>query len=89
MRDSASHDTEEILPEKQDIGGQLITRALIPTKTRTSEQLQALLHGIDRYEECGRDFFLGQPFLAQRQKGTELVERMQRRALEFLGERVC
>ncbi len=51
-------------------------------------ELQALLHHVDRDEERGGDLFLGLAFLTQRQERLELVERVQRRALDVLSERV-
>ncbi len=41
-----------------------------------------------RHEERGRDLLLALPFLAQRHEGPKLVQRMQRGALQVLGERV-
>ena len=51
-------------------------------------ELQPLLDDVDRDEERGSDLLLGLALLAQRQEGAELVERMQRRALDVLGEGV-
>ena len=51
-------------------------------------QPQALLHYSDRDELVGRNLLLGLALLAQRQEGAELVERMQRRALDVLGQAV-
>jgi hypothetical protein len=49
---------------------------------------QPLLHHIDADEEGSRDILLGLAPLAQGLKGAELIERMERRALNILGERV-
>ena len=40
------------------------------------------------HEERGRDLFLAQALVAQRLEGAELVERVQRRALDVLGEAI-
>ena len=49
---------------------------------------QALLDHRHRHELAGGDLLLGLALLAQGQEGPELVERVQRRALDVLGERV-
>ena len=49
---------------------------------------QPLLDHIDADEKSRGDLLLALSFLAQRQKRPELVERMQRRALDVLGETV-
>ena len=49
---------------------------------------QALPHHVDRDEERRGDLLLGLALLAQRQERPELVERVQRRALDVLGEQV-
>ena len=51
-------------------------------------QPQPLLHHGDRHELTGGDLLLGLPLLAERQEGAELVQRMQRRALDVLRQRV-
>ncbi len=51
-------------------------------------ETQPLAHHRDRDEERRRDLLLGLALLAQRKERTELVERMQRRALDVLGEAV-
>ena len=60
----------------------------VEQRRRDRRELQALLHHVDRDEEGGGDLLLGLALLAQRQEGPELVERMERRALDVLGERV-
>ena len=45
-------------------------------------------HHRDRDEERCRDLLLGLALLAQRQKRAELVERMERRALNVLSEAI-
>ena len=47
-----------------------------------------MLDHAGRDEEGGRDLLLGATLLAHRLEGTELVERVQRRALDVLGEAV-
>ena len=49
---------------------------------------QALLHDVHADEECRGDVLLGAPLLAQSEEGAELIERMQRRTLDVLGQRV-
>ena len=49
---------------------------------------EALLDDRHGDEEGRGDVLLGLALLAQRQKGPELIERMQRRALDVLGEAV-
>ena len=51
-------------------------------------EAQPLPHDRDRDEERRRDLLLGLALLAQREKRAELVERMQRGALDVLGEAV-
>ena len=53
---------------------------------RHRRQPQPLLHHRHRNEECGGDLLLGLALLAQRQESPELVERVQRRALDVLGQ---
>ena len=56
---------------------------------RHGGELQALLHNLDRDEERGRDLLVRHPaLLAQRPERAKLVQRMQRRALDVLGQRV-
>ena len=51
-------------------------------------QSQPLPDHRHRHELAGGDLLLGLALLAERQEGPELVERVQRRALDVLGERV-
>ncbi len=55
---------------------------------RDRGQPQPLFHDRNRHEEIRRDLLLGLPLLAQGQEGAELVERVQRRALDVLGQGV-
>ncbi len=55
---------------------------------RHRRQPQPLLDHRDRHEERRRDLLLGLALLAQRQEGAELVERVQRRALDVFGQRI-
>ena len=55
---------------------------------RDRRQAQALLHDVHTDEERRGDVLLGAPLLAQGLEGAELVERMQRRTLDVLGQRV-
>ena len=55
---------------------------------RYRSKAQALLHHRDRHEESDGDLLLGPALLAQCHEAAELVEGMQRRALNILGERV-
>ena len=56
---------------------------------RHAGELQALPHDLDRDEERGRDLLVRHPaLLAQRPERAKLVQRMQRRALDVLGQRV-
>ena len=55
---------------------------------RDGSQPQALLDDGDADEEGRRDLLLALALLAQRLKRPELIERMQRRALDVLGEAV-
>ena len=49
---------------------------------------QSLLHHINAHEEGCRDVLLGLVFLAHGLESAELIERMQRRALDIFGEAV-
>ena len=60
----------------------------VEQRRRHRSEPQALFHDRDRDEEGGRDLLLGLTLLAQRQEGPELVERVERRALDVLGERI-
>ena len=51
-------------------------------------QPQPLFHHRDRDELVGGDLLLGLALGAEREEGTELVERVQRRTLDVLGEAV-
>ena len=51
-------------------------------------EAQPLLHHVHADEERGGDVLLGLALLAQSLEGAELIERMQRRALDVLGQRV-
>ncbi len=51
-------------------------------------EAQPLLDDLDRYEEGGGDLLFTHAFLAHRLKRAELVERVQRRSLDILGEAV-
>ena len=55
---------------------------------RDGGEPQPLLHHVHADEEGGGDLLLGLALLAQGLEGAELVERMQRRALDVLGQRV-
>ena len=55
-----------------------------PTGTET----QPLLHDVHADEERRGDVLFGPALIAQGQEGAELIERMQRRALDVLGQRV-
>ena len=55
---------------------------------RDGGKLEPLLHHLDADEERGRDLLLAHALLAQCKKGAKLVERMKRRALHVLGERI-
>ena len=55
---------------------------------RDGGELQPLLHHGDRDEEGGGDLLLALALLSQRDEGAELVERVERRALDVLGERI-
>ena len=51
-------------------------------------QAQALLHHGRGHEEPGGDLLVAKPLVAQRLEGAELVERMERDALDVLGQRI-
>ena len=53
---------------------------------RHGGEAQPLLHDVHADEEGGGDLLLGLALLAQGLEGAELVERMQRRALDVLGQ---
>ena len=55
---------------------------------RDRRQSQTLLYDGHGHEKGGGDLLLGLAFVAQRQEGAELVERVQRRALDILGEAI-
>ena len=55
---------------------------------RDRGELQSLFDHIDRDEEGGGDLLLGLALFAKRQESAELIERMQRRPLDVLGQRV-
>ena len=55
---------------------------------RDRRQAEALLHDVHADEERRGDVLLGAPLLAQSEEGAELIERMQRRALDVLGQRI-
>ncbi len=51
-------------------------------------EISLLTHDQGGDEKGGRDLLLAEAFFAERQKGAELVERMQRRALNNFGRRI-
>ena len=55
---------------------------------RDGGEAQPLLHDVHADEEGGGDVLLGLALLAQGLEGAELIERMERRALDILGQRV-
>ena len=55
---------------------------------RDGGELQPLLHHGDRDEEGGGNLLFALALVPQRDKGTELVERVERCALDVLGERI-
>jgi hypothetical protein len=57
-------------------------------RRRDGGELQPLFDHAGRDEEGGRDLLLGAALLAHRLEGAELVERVQRRALDVLGQAV-
>jgi hypothetical protein len=52
------------------------------------DELEPLLHHVRADEEAGGDVFFAEPGVAQGLEGAELVERMQRGALNVLGQAV-
>ena len=67
---------------------QRVLRVDLQQAWRDGGQTQALTNHRDRDEEGGGDFFLGPAFLTQGLKGAKLVERVQRGALDVLGQTV-
>ena len=59
----------------------------VEERRRDGRKPQALLHDLDRREECGGDRLLRHALLAHRLEGAELVEGMKRGALDILGQR--
>ena len=55
---------------------------------RDGGELKPLLDDLDADEEDRRNLLLSHAFLAQIAEGAELIERMERRALDILGERI-
>ena len=55
---------------------------------RDRGELEPLLDDLDTDEKNRRDLLLAHAFLAQIAERTELIERVQRRALDVLGERI-
>jgi hypothetical protein len=55
---------------------------------RDGGQLEPLLHHLNADEEGGSDLLLAPALLAQIAEGAELVERVERRSLNVLGERI-
>jgi hypothetical protein len=53
---------------------------------RDGGELEPLLDHLHADEESGRDLLLAPALLAQALEGAKLVERMQRRALDILGQ---
>ena len=74
-------------------GHELVERHLllgigVEERRRDGGELQPLLDDARRDEEGGGDLLLALALLAHRLEGAELVERVQRRALDVLGEAV-
>ena len=55
---------------------------------RDAGEPQPLAYDIDRDEKGGSDLLFGLALLAQGHERAELIERMERRALDVLGERI-
>ena len=78
LRDGEGHELFE---------GHAVLGIDVEQRGRDRGQAQALFHDLDVDEEGRRDFLLGHALLAHGLEGAELVERMQRRALDIFGER--
>ena len=59
----------------------------VEKRRRDGNEPQPLLHHLDRNEEGRGDRLVGHALVAHSLEGTELIERMQRRALDILGQR--
>ena len=72
----------------QLLQGHAVLGVDLEQRLRHGGQPQALVHDVDRHEEGGGDLLLGLALLTQGDEGAELVERMQGRPLDVLGQAV-
>jgi hypothetical protein len=73
---------------RQLLEGHAVLGVNVEQRRRDRRQSQALLHDVHADEERRGDVLLGASLLAQGLEGAELVERMQRRTLDVLGQRI-
>ncbi|CEG10589.1 hypothetical protein BN961_04029 [Afipia felis] len=59
----------------------------VEQRGRDGGEAKTLLHDLDRGEECCGDRLLGHALLAHRLEGAKLVEGVERRAFDVLGQR--
>ncbi len=72
----------------QLVEGHLVGGIGVEQRLADGGEPQPLFDDVDRDEECRGDLLLAHAFLAHGLEGAELVERMQRRALDVLGQTV-